>query len=459
MSLHSTIAAISTPPGTGAVSMIRVSGEDAFSIFDKIFRKNKNFSLSDAPKNTVHFGRIRELGTDVVLDEVVAAVYRAPHSFTGEDTVEIFCHGGAVVTQRVLMEVIRAGASQAEAGEFSKRAFLNGKLDLSEAEAIIELINARTYSAEVVAARSLSGGAGRTIKDIRASLIDVLSHILAYIDFPDEDLDYIDEAEVMRLISGAAERIDALLSTYKSGRAITEGVDCAIVGRENAGKSSVMNRLTGEETSIVTAVPGTTRDVVSKSVSVGRAVLNLLDTAGVRETSDEVERIGVGRALSAIERAQLVLYVADVTDGRGADGEIISRIKEKPVIVVLNKCDLSGDADNVPGEYARLGECVRVSAKTGEGFELLKEKIENMFIDSSLDVARDDIITAERHFERLTRAREALSEALDGLHAGMTFDVVSIDIQAAADALGDISGQSAADEVIDRIFERFCIGK
>ncbi|MBQ4249704.1 MAG: tRNA uridine-5-carboxymethylaminomethyl(34) synthesis GTPase MnmE, partial [Clostridia bacterium] len=341
----------------------------------------------------------------------------------------------------------------------SKRAFLNGKLDLSEAEAIIELINARTYSAEVVAARSLSGGAGRTIKDIRASLIDVLSHILAYIDFPDEDVDYIDEAEVMRLISGAASRIDALLSTYKSGRAITEGVDCAIVGRENAGKSSVMNRLTGEETSIVTAVPGTTRDVVSKSVSVGRAVLNLLDTAGVRETSDEVERIGVGRALSAIERAQLVLYVADVTDSRGADGEIISRIKEKPVIVVLNKCDLSGEDDACAEKYANLGECVRVSAKTGEGFELLKEKIENMFIDSSLDVARDDIITAERHFERLTRAREALSEALDGLHAGMTFDVVSIDIQAAADALGDISGQSAADEVIDRIFERFCIGK
>ncbi|MBQ3379564.1 MAG: GTP-binding protein [Clostridia bacterium] len=285
----------------------------------------------------------------------------------------------------------------------------------------------------------------------------MLSHILAYIDFPDEDVDYIDEAEVMRLISDAAARIEELLSTYKSGRAITEGIDCAIVGRENAGKSSVMNRLTGEETSIVTDVAGTTRDVVSKSVSVGRAVLNLLDTAGVRETHDKVEQIGVRRALLSMDKAQLILYVTDMTDPRGPDSEIADRIKDKPVIVVLNKCDLSSDA--LGAGYGALGETIKVSAKTGEGFSELKQKIEDMFIDSSLDVARDDIITAERHFERLTRAREALFDATAGLEAGMTFDVVSIDIQTAADALGDISGQSAADEVIDRIFERFCIGK
>ncbi|MBR2742379.1 MAG: tRNA uridine-5-carboxymethylaminomethyl(34) synthesis GTPase MnmE [Clostridia bacterium] len=457
MAIDTTIAAISTPPGTGAVSMVRVSGPDAFTICDRIFKKKKPFSFCEAEKNTVHYGRITELESGVVLDEVVAAVYRAPHSFTGEDTVEIFCHGGVTVTRRVLMEIIRAGASQAEAGEFSKRAFLNGKLDLSQAEAIIELINARTYAAETLAARSLSGGAGQTIKDIRAGLIDVLSHILAYIDFPDEDVEYIDEDEVLRLIRDAQSRIEKLISTYKSGRAITEGIDCAIVGRTNAGKSSVMNRLTGEETSIVTDIEGTTRDVVSKSVSVGRAVLNLLDTAGIREARDAVERIGVERALSALDRAQLVLYVADTSDPRGADDEIIGRIKDKPVIVVLNKSDLSPAAPE--DEYAALGDVVRISAKTGEGLSQLKQKIEDMFIDRGLDPARDDIITAERHFERLTRASEALSEATQGLAAGMTFDVVSIDIQAAADALGDVTGQSAADEVIDRIFERFCIGK
>jgi len=457
MIIDNTIAAVSTPPGVGAVAMVRVSGNDAFSICDRIFKKRSGFTFENAEKNTVHYGKIVELHTGITLDEVVAAVFRGPNSFTGEDTVEIYCHGGNVVTRRVLEEVIRAGARYAEPGEFSKRAFLNGKLDLSQAEAIIEMINAKSASAATVAVRSLEGKTGQTIKAIRADLVDVLSHILAYIDFPDEDVDYIDEEQVIGLISNSRSRVEKLLKTYKSGRAISEGVDCAIVGRTNAGKSSIMNMLTGDETSIVADIEGTTRDVVSKSVTMGRVVLNLLDTAGIREARDEIEKIGIKRALSAIEKAALVLFIVDVTDARGADTDLIEKVRGKNVVVVANKSDLGASADMTP--YEGLGTIVQVSAKEGTGFEELTSVVESMLIDTELDITSDDIVTHARHFEQLTRAYESLTEAINGLEAGMTFDVVSIDVQSAVEALGAISGQSAGDEIIDRIFERFCIGK
>lgn len=457
MPMDTTIAAISTPPGVGAVAMIRVSGPDTFSVCDRIFKKNKSFKLALAEKNTVHYGKIVENSSGTVIDEVIAAIYRAPQSFTGEDTVEIFCHGGNVVTRRVLEEVIRAGASMAEPGEFSKRAFLNGKLDLSQAEAIIELINARSSAASSVAARQLEGKTGESIKKIRDGLLDVLSHILAYIDFPDEDVEYIDEEQVSQMIKTSLNRIESLIKTYRSGRAISEGVDCAIVGRTNAGKSSVMNRLTGDDTSIVADIEGTTRDVVSKSVTVGRVVLNLLDTAGIRDARDEIEKIGIERALSAINRAQLILFVVDITDTRGVDEELFKKVSGKPAIIVANKSDLESRCDM--SSYNELGEIVYVSAKSGEGFEELRNTIESMLIDTELDVSNDDIVTQARHFEQLTRAKEALLEAINSLEMGITFDVISIDVQNAIESLGAISGQSVGDEVVDRIFERFCIGK
>ena len=457
MPMDTTIAAISTPPGVGAVAMIRISGPDTFSVCDRIFHKNKDFKLSYAKKNTMHYGKIIEASSGNVIDEIVAAVYRAPNSFTGEDTVEFFCHGGNVVTRRVLEETIRAGAVMAEPGEFSKRAFLNGKLDLSQAEAIIELINARSYAASSVAARQLGGKTGKAINKIRDELIDVLSHILAYIDFPDEDVEYIDEELVKNMIDSSLNKINVLLKTYKSGRAISEGVSCAIVGRTNAGKSSVMNRLTGDDTSIVADIEGTTRDVISKSVTAGRVVLNLLDTAGIRDAKDEIEKIGIERALMAIERAALILLIVDITDSSKIDESLLKKIAGKNVIVVANKSDLSKNCDM--SFYDELGKIVYVSAKNGDGFDELINVIESTLIDTELDVSNDDIVTQARHFEQLTRASESLKEAMDGLLCGMTFDVISIDVQNAVESLGAISGQSASDEVIDRIFERFCIGK
>lgn len=456
--MEHTIAAIATPIGTGAVSMIRVSGKDCFFICDKIFNKNKNFLLESASPNTIHYGKIIDLNTKKTIDEVMAAVFKEPLSYTGENSVEIYCHGGMQITSRVLEEIIRAGASLAGPGEFTKRAFLNGKLDLSQAEAVIDLINSKSDIASSVAVGQLEGSIKSGIQEIREKLVLALSHILAYIDFPDEDVEYIDENEVMGLLSEAQKQTQDLINSYYSGKAIVQGIDCVITGLVNAGKSSLMNCLTGDKTSIVTDIAGTTRDVVSKSVRIGNAILNLLDTAGIRKSEEHVEKIGIELAKATVDKAELVLLVIDASrETLPEDKEFYFSIKDKQIIFVANKCDLTQKYDK--GFYNGKGKIIEVSAKAAQGIDALKREIEDNLINKDIDLKNDKIITNIRHFETLKVAKQDLESAIEGLNNGFTFDVISIDIQNAIEALGEISGLCVSDEIIDNIFKRFCIGK
>ena len=441
-----TIAAISTPQGTGGISVIRVSGADAVRIADSVF----SASITDAASHTVHYGYILDKDGER-LDEVLLTVMLAPRTFTREDTVEISCHGGSVATRAVLNAVIEAGAYPAEPGEFTKRAFINGRIDLSQAEAVIDVINAKNELSRRNAVAQLGGTLSREIKSVRDVLVHLSAEMQVIIDYPDEDLEDVTEKDIEEVCRQSAERIERLIRSADGGRIIKDGIKCAIVGKPNVGKSSILNYLAQDERAIVTDIAGTTRDVIEESVSIDGIPLILSDTAGIRETEDRVEKIGVDKSMRYLDAADIVIVVTDAATGLDdEDKAVLDATKDKKRIVLVNKTDIAEGNEE-------LG--IAVSAATGAGMDRLAAEISRLCKIDEIRSENGAVITNMRHKAALINARDALTRASDALAAGMPTDIVSIDIAAAMDALGEITGETVRDSVVDDIFHSFCVGK
>lgn len=456
---NSTIAAIATAPGTGGIGIIRVSGEASIEIVDSIFRSPSDKKLSKQKSHTIHYGHIIDPVNKEVLDEVLVMLMKGPRTYTGEDTVEINCHGGPYVEKRILEEVLKSGALMAEPGEFSKRAFLNGKMDLSQAEAVMDLIASRSKMSQRASMEQLRGGLAVDIERYRSVLLDMVTMIEANIDYPEYDVEEI-TMETLEIKTGVLfEELTKLYATADSGRMIREGIRTAIAGRPNVGKSSLMNRMLRYERAIVTDIPGTTRDVLEEFIDFGGIPMRLADTAGIRDTDDVVEQIGVDRARQYLDESDLVLMLLDAGSRiREEEKEILRQIQEKPHIIVMNKVDIV-DKTEVPKEICEEKNIVWISAKEGTGMEELQKMILDLFFAGSVAAAEQSMISNLRQKEALKRAILSLESAKNSIHMMLPQDVLMIDYTECYNALGEISGHSLKDDVIDEIFKRFCLGK
>ncbi len=459
--LHTdTIAAVSTPLGIGGVALIRVTGADAIPCAARVFFPASGISLENAVHSQAYYGRIKR-GENVV-DDGMATVFRAPRSFTGEDTVEITCHGGVLVTYEVLSAVLSSGARQAEAGEFTRRAFVNGKLTLSQAEATGELLHAKTRAQLELSSFGAKSVLSAETESLRRALTELLARIAVRIDYPEEDLSDIDETELLSECTALLSRIDKLTSTYRTGRAVSVGVDTVICGRPNAGKSTLYNLFTGDEAAIVTDIPGTTRDTLTAEVSAGRVLLKLSDTAGIRDAADKVEAIGISRARSRMSVAELLLTVHDAAEPPAEeDGEILSA--DAPVkLAVINKTDLKTAfyADDYKALAVSHGAVPVICALTEKrGFDELVRLINEAFTDGTLKLGTDAILSNARQYSEALAAREALASAVKALRDGLPIDIAEAELEAALSAISRLDGREVADEVISEIFSKFCVGK
>ena len=464
MKILDTIAAVSTPYGKGGVALIRISGEGAFGVADAVFEPANRLPISKTEVGRTVYGAIYERsvgGERIRIDDGMAVRFRAPRSFTGEDTVEISCHGGILVTEKVLSACLAAGARQAEAGEFTRRAFINGKMKLNEAEALGKLLEAKTDSQLYLAGSGLRGALTEKTEGFYDSLVAMLSSVYARIDFPDEDLADMSEDEMLGTLGDVLSGIERLAATYSTGRAINDGIKTVICGRTNAGKSSVYNRLVGYESAIVTDIEGTTRDVLTETVSIGKTTLCLCDTAGLRETTDVVESIGIERAKAEMDKAELILAVFDTS--KEADMEDIKLAKaiserSSAAIALFNKSDLGGGWES-SAIAPYFEHCVEISAKSGEGFERLAGLIDELFIDGEIDLKNDAVVADARQHAALVRTAEALRVAIDSIEAGAPLDLCCIDVESAVQALGELEGREIGEEIVSRIFSKFCVGK
>lgn len=451
-----TIAAISTPAAAGGIGVIRISGDKAIETAEKVVCTTSGKSLLTMKGYTAAHGKVMLRGE--AIDECVALIFRAPKSYTGEDVVEISCHGGILVTNRVLEAVLSAGARPAEAGEFTKRAFLNGKMDLSEAEGVMALIGARGVQGMRAAMNTLDGALSRKINELKAELVSAAAHMSAWVDYPDDEIPEIDFGNLEIMLTKVKSELEALLSKFDAGKAITEGVDTAIVGKPNVGKSALMNMLSGFNRSIVTDIAGTTRDVVEQTVRVGSVILRLADTAGIRDCDDIVESIGVDLAKTKIERAELILAVFDGSSELDEkDKEIFSLCDGKDVIAIVNKSDLpcKADSDYIKQKYP---EAVYISAATGEGENQLTGAIEKVLGTDKIDTSQA-MLTTQRQKANATAALESINEALDAIQMGMTMDAVNVCIDTAIEQLLELTGQKAKEVVVNEVFSQFCVGK
>lgn len=452
----STIAAISTGMAPGGIGIVRISGENAIKIADSIFRSVSGKRIADISGYSALYGRAVD-GEDV-LDTAVALLFRAPKSYTGEDVVEISCHGGLYITKRVLRAAVSAGAVPAEPGEFTKRAFLNGKMDLTGAESVMNLISAQGEEAEKIALGILEGGLFKEIKKISDKLLYDMALLSAWVDYPYEEIEELSSENLGGDIRNAIENLKKLINNYDAGKIIIEGVDTAIVGKPNVGKSTLMNLLSGTDRSIVTEIEGTTRDVVEDTVTLGGIVLHLSDTAGVRETDDAVESIGVERAVKRLRNAQLVLAVFDASRPLSDDDRrLISLCKNKNAIGIINKTDLVQNylTDELNENFRKL---VFISAKTGEGKDDLQKAVEEILGTKNFDTGAAALIN-ERQLECCKNALKALNEAEEALNIGLTMDAVTVCLDSAVEALLVLTGEKATESVVNEIFAHFCVGK
>ncbi len=460
MKLLDTIAAVSTPYGKGGVALIRISGEDAIAVGEKIFSPANGKMLSELPRAQMSYGSIHTPeGREV--DDGMAVCFYAPHSFTGENTVEITCHGGILVTAKVLEAALCAGARAAEAGEFTRRAYVGGKLRLSEAEALGNLLEAKTESQLTLARNGMRGGLADRTEEMYLSLRHTLTSVWAAIDFPEEDLAEMSRDEMCDEVERSLNGIRALAATWGTGRAITEGVPTVICGRTNAGKSSVYNRILGYDAAIVTDVEGTTRDVLRETAVLGKTLLLLCDTAGLRKTEDTVESIGIERTREEMSRAGLILAVFD--GSRALSSEDLSLAEQiaktdAPAIALINKSDRESMAD-ISAIRQFFSHTLSVSAAEGTGFDTLAEVIDGLFIDGNLELGRDAVVTGARQHASLVNAAEALETSLADLRAEIPLDLCCIGLEQALTALGEVDGRELGEEIVSEIFSRFCVGK
>lgn len=450
-----TICAIATPQGIGGIAVIRVSGREAHVICDKIFH-SKMGKTAEAPGYTILYGDIIAKNGHL-LDSVLVSVFREPRSYTGENTVEISCHGGITVAKLVLEELIRAGCRMAMPGEFSKRAFLNGKIDMTQAEGIIDMIHAEGEAGVYCAASQMKGRLRDKIADLREQLMVISAKILAVLDYPEDDIELYTEFEFREIIQSVLDSIEDLLKSAEQGKIVRSGITAVIVGKPNAGKSSLMNGLLEEERAIVTHIAGTTRDVLCDYLNIDGIIVKLMDTAGLREAEDLVEGIGVERTKEAIHQADIILYTVDLSEPlTKEDDEIIKAIKEKPVLVVLNKSDLPQVCDL--SQLSEFQNQITVSAKSGEGVGEVTKEISRIMQLNQVR-GKDFLLTNVRHIEKLEKTKESLLRVLSGIEDGVFYDILSIDLADALTQLGEISGTEVNEEIIDRIFDEFCLGK
>lgn len=454
--MDTTIAAICTAQGEGGIGVIRISGENAFEIADKVFKNINNKKVADMKGYTAAFGKVFDGEEEI--DEAVVLVYRAPHSYTGENVVEISCHGGVFITKQVLRAVLNNGAVPAQAGEFTKRAFLNGKIDLTEAEAVIDIISAKSKSAARAALFVKDGVLRRKIDRVKENLLTQAAHLSAWADYPEEDIAEVSDDELFATFDDAVRVLQGLLDTYDSGQAVKQGIDTVIAGRPNVGKSTLMNLLSGYEKSIVTDIPGTTRDIVEDTVVLGDVILRLSDTAGLRDTDDRVEQIGVDRAKKRLEQCGLLLAVFDNNQVLNEDDyNLIESAKNVPSIAIINKTDLEQklDADYIS---RKIKNVVYISAINGECREELTKAVEKIAGTANLNPS-EGILSNERQRLAVSNALSSVIEARTALETGLTYDAVTVSLEDAISNLLELTGESTSDEVIDRVFHNFCVGK
>ena len=459
MKVTETIAAISSAAGNSGIGIVRVSGDEAIEIADKIFQpKNKNKKLVDVDSHTVHYGHIVDDGK--ILDQVLVIVLRNPHSYTGEDTVEIDCHGGMLILKKVLDLLIKNGAKVAEPGEFTKRAFLNGKIDLSQAEAVMDLINSKNDFALNSSIEQLKGKVSKEIKKIRGDLLYQIAFIESALDDPEHISLEGYENEIRKVLEINTDKIKKLIDTFDNGRIMKEGIKTVILGKPNAGKSSLLNLMLGEDRAIVTDIEGTTRDTLEENLNFNGLSLKIIDTAGIRNTEDKVEQIGVSKAKEIAKDGDLIIFVVDGSrEIDENDKEIINLIKDKQTIILVNKSDIDTVIDIETLKQISGKEVLLFSAKTGEGIDLLEEKIRDLFYTGQVQYNDQLYITNARHKEALDNAYESLKKVRESVDMGLPEDFYSIDLMDAYSDLGLIIGESVEDDLVNEIFSKFCMGK
>ncbi|WP_409290883.1 tRNA uridine-5-carboxymethylaminomethyl(34) synthesis GTPase MnmE [Peribacillus sp. SCS-37] len=457
-----TITAVSTPMGEGAIAIVRLSGDEAISIADKLYRGPGGKTLSERESHTIHYGTLVDPKTEMTVEEVMVSVMRGPKTFTREDVVEINCHGGLVSVNRVLQLVLANGARLAEPGEFTKRAFLNGRIDLSQAEAVMDLIRAKTDRAMNVALGQMEGRLSKLIRGLRQEILETLAHVEVNIDYPEyDDVEemthnlFLDKANHVKI------ELERLLRTSEQGKILREGLSTVIIGRPNVGKSSLLNSLVHENKAIVTDIPGTTRDVIEEYVNVRGVPLRLLDTAGIRETEDIVERIGVERSRAVLKEADLILLVLNNADELTfEDEQLFEAAKGMDVIVIINKMDLAPKIDMEKVEkLAAVRPIVTTSLLEDKGVDELEEAIASLFFAGTLEAGDMTYLSNSRHIALIGQAQSAISDAIDAIEAGTPIDLVQIDFTRTWELLGEITGDNVHESLIDQLFSQFCLGK
>ncbi|MFK7692282.1 tRNA uridine-5-carboxymethylaminomethyl(34) synthesis GTPase MnmE [Paenibacillus sp. HJGM_3] len=454
-----TIGAISTPLGEGGIAVIRVSGPDAIPAVDRLFQTKTR--LSEADTHTVHYGHILDPETKERVEEVLVTLMRGPRSFTTEDVVEVSCHGGLISVKKVLGLILEQGVRLAEPGEFTKRAFLNGRIDLTQAEAVIDLIRAKSDRAFKVALKQVEGTLSRQVKELRYQLVELMAHIEVNIDYPEHDVEELTGSFIRERCTQAIERIEQLLKTAEQGKVLREGIVTAIVGRPNVGKSSLLNAMAQENKAIVTDIPGTTRDIIEEIVNVNGIPLKLLDTAGLRETTDLVEQIGVEKSRTALSDADLIILVLNQSEPLHEDERaLLDQIADRQTIVVMNKSDLPSQLDEA---YLRdrvaEDRLVRMSVREGQGLDALERAISAIFFSGELESGDLTYVSNVRHIHLLKQAKRALEDGRTSSESGVPIDLIQIDIRNAWESLGEMIGDSVGDSLIDQIFSQFCLGK
>lgn len=457
--VEDTIAAIATALGEGSIAVVRVSGPDAIDTVAKVFKTKT--SLREAKSHTVQYGWIIDPLNDRVLDEVLVTVMKGPRSFTAEDVVEVSTHGGIVAVKAVLEVIVRNGARLAEPGEFTKRAFLNGRIDLAQAEAVIDLIRSKSDRAFQVARKQAEGALSKQIIPMRQQLIELLAHVEVNIDYPEHDVDEVTTGFIRDNCSVVLKQVQELLVRANEGKILREGIVTVIVGRPNAGKSSLLNALARDNKAIVTDIPGTTRDIVEENISLSGIPLRLLDTAGIRETSDIVERIGVERSHDALNEADLILLVLNHHEPLHEDErKLLKQLKDRTTIIVINKIDLPRllEIDEVEQDY-NSERIVYLSAKEGSGIESLEKAVSSLFFSGEVESGDITYVSNARHITLLYETKQALEDAIRASQEGVPIDLIQIDLSASWESLGQILGDAAGDSLLDQIFTQFCLGK